>query len=448
VSHPHPIEKAPSPAPGLPEQRLRDYGLSLGFSQVGIAAPGPSLTGGAYDAWLDAGYAGEMAYLHRHAPLKAHPAALLPEAASLVLVALPYHSPEPAPPPPGEARLHGRVSRYAWGREYHTVMREKLAQVAAFLEREAGRPLRCRPFVDSAPVLEREWAARAGLGWVGRNANLIHPRLGSWFFLGGLLVDLPLTPDVPEPPRPESPPSRLAGAVAHGPLHMRELCGTCTACLRACPTGAIVADRTVDARRCISYLTIELKGAVPAPLRPLLGDWVFGCDVCQTVCPWNSGAEAPHTPTDANVLPAPPGAGPHSASERAWPRLAHWLGLDEAGFRRAFRETPLARPRRRGLLRNAALALGNQASGLAQAAPEARAAFLSEAVPALRGALRDEEPLVRGAAAWALGRFSGGEGRADLRAALAQESHPEVLSEIQAALAAAPGEDPSPGASE
>jgi epoxyqueuosine reductase len=213
--------------------------------------------------------------------------------------------------------------------------------------------------VDTAPLLERDFARRAGLGWFGKNTMLINRRLGSYFFLGALLVDLDLRPDEP---------------------HATSHCGTCTACLDACPTGAFAGPYRLDARRCISYLTIELKDAVPEELRPGLGEWVFGCDVCQEVCPWNRKA--------------PPGSAPalQARPELEALDLVAVLGLSEEEFRRRFRGTALTRPKRRGLLRNAALVLGN-AGG-------------PEAVPALRRALDDPEPLVREAAGWALGRIA------------------------------------------
>jgi len=419
------------PSPSLAE-RLKRQGLALGFQQVGIAAAGAAATHGFYVDWLNAGHAGAMSYLHRHAPLKAHPAQLLPGALSVILVTLGYHASAPAPAsaPESAGMARGRVARYAWGRDYHEVMGEKLAELAAWLEAtvrseqtrgeqgqgEPRRPVAWRAFVDTSPILEREFAVRAGLGWVGKNANLIHWEHGSYLFIGGLLVDVPLEPDAPPLPAREARPDAL--------LPGRESCGTCTACIEACPTGAIVAEKTVDARRCISYLTIELKGPIPAELRPRMGDWVFGCDVCQDVCPWNRrGRET---------------ARAGAPLEAAQPRLAELLSLDDAAFRTRTGNSPLARPRRRGLLRNAAIALGNL---LAEAEPDSPAH--AEHLAALRRALGDPEPWVRGAAAWALGRARPRAAEAWLRAALDAEADPGVQDEHRSALAALAAPPPS-----
>jgi epoxyqueuosine reductase len=355
----------------------------------------------------------------------------------------------------GSDPLRGRVSRYAWGRDYHQVIGERLERLAAFIQNRIEQPLRYRTSVDAQPLMEREWAARAGLGWVGKNAMLIDWELGSYLFLAELLVDIELEYDPPEvgragglTPRPHLPrlwreprleergrpaseaevnrgvsrklPSPFHGegpGVGAGPtaidLGLRESCGTCRACIDACPTQAIVADKTVDARRCISYLTIELKGAIPRELRQPMGDWVFGCDICQEVCPWNRRADAAGR------------SEPDGDSEAAMPSLAGLLDLDEAGFRERFRHSAIWRTRRRGLARNAAIALGN-------AAPRLEGVERWSAVNALEAALADAEPVVRGAAAWALGRF---RERAALRAALATEADAMVRGELESALA-------------
>ncbi len=391
--------------------RVKAEARRLGLQGVAIVPVTPPASHGFYRDWLAAGHAGAMGYLHRHAALKADPAALLSGARSLIVVTLNYGAPPRQPP----AGLRGRVARYAWGRDYHEVLREKLERLATSLAgwaREAGGPpLGWRAFVDSGPIMEREAAARGGLGWVGKNANLIHWEQGSWLFIGELLVDVALEPDVPPPPR-EPDPAAL--------LPLRESCGTCTACIEACPTRAIVADKTVDARRCISYLTIELKGPIPHDLRAGLGDWVFGCDVCQEVCPWNRAAPA----TSEQDL--------QGTDDGAFPELAGLLALDEAAFRTRYRHTALARPRRRGLARNAAIALGNRLAGTSPGDPAA-----AEGLAALRRALADSEPVVRGAAAWALGR-AGPAAREWLEQALHGEAHPDVRGEIVGALAGPP----------
>ncbi len=282
---------------------------------------------------------------------------MLEEVRSVVMVGLNYavadSSDESAIRNPQSAI--GRVARYARGPDYHDVLRDRLKQLLAWLQQE--RPgCHGRGVVDTAPLLERDFARRAGLGWVGKNTMLLNKRLGSYLFLGALLLDLELRPDEP--------------FTAHH-------CGTCTACLDACPTQAFVGPGLLDARRCISYLTIELRTDVPEDLRPSLGDWVFGCDVCQEVCPWNRKAPA------ATAFPV--------RADLEALDLTELLGLSEAEFQQRFRGTALTRTRRAGLLRNAALVLGNRGD--------------EAALPALRGALDDVAPLVREAARWAIARI-------------------------------------------
>jgi epoxyqueuosine reductase len=277
----------------------------------------------------------------------------MPETQSIVLTGMNYY---PGTFPPTEGS-RGRVSRYAWGADYHDVILRKLHQLAEWIDGQLERRLTYRAYVDTGPLLERELAQRAGLGWMGKNTNLISPKMGSYFFLGELLLDLELEPDAP---------------------FAEDRCGTCTACLDACPTGALTAPRTLDARRCISYLTIEQRGAIPEGIRPLIGDWVFGCDVCQEVCPWNGRF-------------ARPAREPAFKPVHATLDLVEMLTLDEDAFRNRFRETPLWRARRAGLLRNAAVVLGNLGD--------------ATAVPALERALSDPEPVVARHAIWALGHL-------------------------------------------
>ena len=331
------------------EFRLKQQAHLLGFNLVGVAPAGPADGFDRLRDWLQHGFAGDMDYMHRHAEARRHPESVLPEVRSVVMLGMNYY-------PGGEreegAIGKGRVARYARGADYHDVLRERLNQLLAWLQGE--RDCRGRGVVDTAPLLERDFARRAGLGWFGKNTMLLNKRLGSYFFLAALLVDLELQPDEP--------------FEAHH-------CGTCTACLDACPTAAFVGPGVLDARRCISYLTIELKGAVPLELRNGLGDRVFGCDICQEVCPWNRKA-----PT---AMPARP--------ELASLDLIELLGLSDVEFRQRFRDTALMRTKRRGLLRNAALVLGNNGD--------------ERALPALRGALDDPELLIREAALWAIGEI-------------------------------------------
>jgi epoxyqueuosine reductase len=329
------------------ESRLKQHAHTLGFDLVGIAPAGPADGFDRLRDWLDRGFAGDMDYMHRHAEARRHPESVLQEVRSVVMLAMNYN--------PGDGQEEGvsgqgRVARYARGADYHDVLRERLNQLLAWLQGERA-DCRGRGVVDTAPLLERDFARRAGLGWFGKNTMLLNKHLGSYFFLAALLVDLELRPDPPF-------------EVHH--------CGTCTACLDACPTAAFVGPGVLDARRCISYLTIELKGDVPLDLRSGLGDWAFGCDICQEVCPWNRKAPAAM----------------QSRPELESLDLIELLGLSEEGFRKRFRGTALMRSKRRGLLRNAALVLGNNGD--------------ERALPALRRALDDAEPLVREAARWAV----------------------------------------------
>ena len=330
------------------ETRLKEQARALGFDLVGVAPAGPADGFDRLRDWLARGFAGEMHYMHRHAEARRHPDAVLQEVRSVVMLGMNYYpGAEEAPNEPGR----GRVARYARGADYHDVLRGRLNQLLEWLQREAPGCLG-RGVVDTAPLLERDFARRAGLGWVGKNTMLLNKRLGSYFFLAALLVDVELRPDAPF-------------EATH--------CGTCTACLDACPTAAFVAPGVLDSRRCISYLTIELKGDVPPDLRGGVGDWLFGCDVCQEVCPWNRKAPAA-------TLPRRPELESLDAIEL--------LGMSEEEFRRRFRGTALTRAKRRGLLRNAALVLGNTGD--------------DRALPALRRALEDVEPIVREAARWAI----------------------------------------------
>jgi epoxyqueuosine reductase len=310
-------------------QRIKEKAYALGFDWVGVAPLLPSAQGDFYERWLAQGYAGQMAYLSRPDAIakRRDPRQIMPQARSAVVVALNYY--QGPLPTPVEGQKRGRVSRYAWGDDYHEVMWAWLDTLGAFVASEAGRPVAWRRYVDTGPLLERELAVRAGLGWIGKNTMLIHPRLGSWLFLGELLLDLELTYDEP---------------------FMAEHCGTCTRCIEACPTGCILPDRTLDAARCIAYLTIELKETpIPDGLRRQVGDWIFGCDVCQQVCPWNRFAR----PTDKAAFAPRPGM--------PAPDLGELLALDDAAFRRRFKDSPIKRVKRAGLQRNVAVALDNLA---------------------------------------------------------------------------------------
>jgi epoxyqueuosine reductase len=357
----------------------------LGFDVVGIVPVGPPQHGAAFGAWLTAGYHGEMAYLVARAAERADPTRLAPDARSAIVLAANYN-PGFLPADSNEAGS-GRIARYAWPADYHRVIKTALYELDALIRTLSGRTTLGKVCVDTAPLLERDFAAQAGLGFIGRNTCLITPGLGSWTFLAALLVP----EDLGQRPMTRAP------RVAFG-------CGRCTRCLDACPARAFPSPYVLDARRCISYLTIELRGPIPPELRALMGNRVFGCDVCQEVCPYNRAA-----PVSAWTALAPDPA-------RGAPSLLDLLSLDEEGFRARFRGTPVLRSKRRGLVRNACVAAGNWGDPLA--------------VPALSHLLNDPEPLVRGHAAWALGRIGGTEAVRALSRAAAVEMDPWVEHEI------------------
>lgn len=363
--------------------RLRAKAGELGFTLCGICPAAAPKHLEQFDAWLNAGYAGQMQYLADRRDAYQHPEHVLEGVRSIVMLALPYATEEPGEVSAGQ----GRVSRYAWGEvDYHNVIRERLHDLADYL-RELVPDADTRGVVDTAPLLEREFAQQAGLGWIGKNTLLISKHAGSYFFLAALLTDQEL---------------------AYDARHEADHCGTCTACLDACPTDAFVDPYVLDATRCISYLTIELQDVIPQELRNGMGEWAFGCDVCQDVCPWNR--DAPKS-DEQNFQPV----------EDLHPlELGKLFDLDEPAFRARFRRTPLWRSHRRGLLRNAAIVLGNQRS--------------SNAVSPLGRGLNDEEPLVRGACAWALGEINTPQCEQLLQTRQAVETDQHVLGEIESAL--------------
>jgi epoxyqueuosine reductase len=334
--------------------RIKEQAHALGFELAGIAPAAEADGFAQLQDWLAQGFAGEMEYMTRHADARGHPASILPSVRSVVMVGINYHSPLTTHHSP----LHGRISCYAGGLDYHDVLRGKLKSLLAWIQEQVPGT-RGRAVIDTAPLLERDFARRAGLGWFGKNTMLIDKKLGSYFFLGALLLDLELPADEPF-------------ASAH--------CGSCTRCLDACPTDAFVGPYQLDARRCITYLTIELHGSIADELKPMMGDWIFGCDVCQEVCPWNRKA-----PAGRESAFAPRDSGLHVD-------LLELLSITEEEFRERFRHTPIWRARRAGLLRNAAIALGNTGDARAR--------------PVLQRALGDAEPAVREAAAWALARLA------------------------------------------
>ena len=342
------------------KQRLVDFARKLGFDSCRVAPCAPPAHAGQFDDWLSAGAHGEMGYMARGAEKRRDPQKILPGAKSVVVLALNYFqgAMEAARPRAAEARpargragSNGRIARYARGDDYHDVIAEKLDKIDIFL-REFGGQQKC--YVDTGPILERDHAAQAGIGWHGKSTMLIDEKLGTWFFLAEILTTLELPADEPA----------------------RDRCGTCERCITACPTGAITAPHKLDARRCISYLTIELKSSIPLELRPLIGDRIFGCDDCLDACPWNRFAQVSHESAFAA-----------RRSTTAF-SLRDYLALNETEFRNLFRSSPIKRIKRRGFLRNVCVALGNVGT--------------REDLPALREAALDSEPLIVEHAAWAI----------------------------------------------
>ena len=364
--------------------QIKEAAQRLGFELVGISPMRPAPHEQSFAQWLREGLAGNLDYMQRTESLRRDPRELVPWAVSIISVGMNYYSGYSRPVDSSESR--GWISRYAWGDDYHNLMKGKLEALLESIGQFHDGNIQGKAFVDSGPVLERDFAGIAGLGWIGKNTHLISPKKGSWFFLGELFVDLPLAYDRP----------------------IRDRCGRCDLCLKACPTGAFVGPYVLDARRCISYLTIELKDWMPRSLRPLVGNHIFGCDICQEVCPYNVKA----LPTAEIAFQ--PRSGLHA------PELIAFLSLSEAEFRQRFRASPILRAKRRGFLRNVAVALGNLKA--------------LDAVPALIRSLDDEESVVRGHVAWALGQIGAQTALDPLHRRLRAENDADVQEELRQAI--------------
>ena len=370
------------------ENKVKSLALSLGFDRVGITDAAPfdrdelAATQRVRDGLMD----GLLWYTEERVHRMNRPELLLEDARSVISMAANYNT----GPPPGESdnpeSPRGRVARYAWGRDYHNVIKGRLRRFARELPDVVGHPVRTRYFVDDGPMNDRAAAERSGVGWFGKNTNILTPTHGSWVFLAQLVTDLDLKPDSP----------------------LKKTCGECIRCIPACPTDAIVAPYVIDNRKCISFLTIELRGPIPREMRPMMGDWVFGCDICQEVCPVNRKA----------FLSAEPDFDKRHDFDA--PELIPLLDLDDEAFRKRFEGSPIRRAKRVGLQRNVCVALGNIGD--------------PAAIPALATALKGGDALVRSHAAWALGQIGGDEARGALERALEAEGDAEVRREIEEAL--------------
>jgi epoxyqueuosine reductase len=330
------------------QEAIKEKARQLGFFLAGVTTPEPPPHYSTFENWLARGHHGTMDYLanDRSQVHRADPREILPECKSILVLATPYSSHSE------QGQGEGSIASYALGNDYHDILPARMKELVQFIEEQVGSPIKNRWYTDTGPILERDLAQRAGLGWIGKNTCLIHPKHGSYFLLSEIFLDLALEPDPP---------------------FITDHCGTCTRCIEACPTDCILPNRTIDATRCISYLTIELKESIPIELRDKMGNWIFGCDICQRVCPWNRFAgQGDSRFGDQNPI--------HSLTED--------LTLSTQEFNQRFKQSPIQRAKRRGYLRNVAVALGNTASMLA--------------LPVLQHALDDEEPLVREHAKWAI----------------------------------------------
>ena len=367
------------------EEDIKVLALGIGFDRVGITGAEAFVRDEV--ATVERVRSGLMDglpwYTEERVRRMNRPGSLLDGARSVVSLAMSYNTGEPSDDAPSP---RGKVARYAWGRDYHSLIKSRTRRFVRELPEVVGGPVRARYFVDDGPMNDRAAAERSGVGWFGKNTNILTPTHGSWVFLAEVVTDLRLRPDA----------------------SLKKTCGECVRCIPACPTDAIVAPFVIDNRRCISFLTIELRGPIPRELRPLMGDWVFGCDICQEVCPVNRKAAASREVEF------------RKRHDFDAPELIPLLSLDEEGFRRRFEGSPIRRAKLAGLQRNVCVALGNIGD--------------VAAVPALALALRSGEAMVRSHAAWALGRIGGDDAHGALREAALGEEDAEVVGEIREAL--------------
>lgn len=364
------------------QETVRDELILRGFTLVRFTEPPLGEAARRFQEWLARGFAGEMNYLSRRQSERLDPSRLLPELRSILVLGYPYDTGLENT----EKAEEGNISRYAWGKDYHQVLAGKLDSFLTWFQ-GVFSGAHCFRSVDAQPVLEKAWAAKSGLGWIGKHSNVINAEQGSYFFISTILTDVLFAPDPSEVDR----------------------CGSCAQCMEICPTQAIVAPYVLDAGRCISYLTIELKGPIPRPLRPLLGNRVFGCDDCQEVCPWNRFSRRTGEP---KFFPDP--------EVRNQP-LAVLLRMDPKTFRGKFKESAISRPKWKGFMRNVLVAAGNSGEG--------------SLVPLVAEKLQEKEPLVRGHAVWAYHRLVGEKASLELAKMQKREKDPFVLEELDVALA-------------
>jgi epoxyqueuosine reductase len=369
-------------------QLIKSKAHRQGFQLVGVTTPAPPPHLETFSKWLNKGFhagmtwmATERAIERRYNPLK-----ILPGCKSVLVMGIRY----PTPDSSKEGKT-GRVASYAWGDDYHNILPKRLKRIVSFIQEQTGEEIPNRWYTDTGPILERELAQRAGLGWIGKNSCLINPKQGSYFLLAEIFLGVELKVDRP---------------------FTRDFCGSCTRCVEACPTACITSERTIDSNRCISYLTIEHKGYIPNKYRNFMGNWIFGCDICQQVCPWNQKFSAPD-----HEAAFSPRLGVSTVD------LKEEITLTPQKYNHKFKNSPIKRTKRRGYLRNVAIALGNQGS--------------SSVLPALSEAMGDVEPLIRGHAAWALGQIGGDKAKGILVSASEKEENSQVMEEITHALARA-----------
>ncbi|MGB3365842.1 MAG: tRNA epoxyqueuosine(34) reductase QueG [Thermodesulfobacteriota bacterium] len=360
---------------------IKDKASELGFDLVGISPVDSFPESQFYKEWLNKGFSGEMSYLERNPEKREDIQNVLPGAKSVISCAMNYNTDYPYSIEKTD-KTKGWISRYAWGDDYHDTITDKLRVLMSYISTESPEEVMSKVYVDTGPVLERTYGKYAGVGWVGKNTCLINQKIGSWIFLGEIITNIELEYDTPVPDR----------------------CGTCTRCIDACPTDAIIEPYVLDSRLCISYLTIELKDKIPSELREKIDNNIYGCDICQDVCPWNKRAHVTDKPEF------------EPRQELFNPDLSYISKLSVEDFRKQFKGSPIKRTKRRGLLRNAVVAMGNSGE--------------KDFIPNIKESLKDEEPLIRAHAVWALWRIEGVQSKDILFSLKQVETDEMVIEEI------------------